>query len=378
MTAMHRGFDRLPGLCKALAWKPGRSKLSLHESAQPGLENAMNVAIASVTTRMKIPPRLLAVVAILLARWAAHGTLAMAHPKLSMLGLLWVTADALMLALMASSPRHRPDASSILGALAAAAWLSWCNAPPPLRAVVSGSWVLSGVMAGIVLLHLLVSSGLVVRSWNHAKGLPVGERLEAAARSVLPAGCVRLVVAEVRLLWLALFTWRAAPHVPAGCQGFGYHRHLAPQMWALLALVVIEAMAEHILIAHWSPHVGFVLAVVGDVSVVYMIGLVKSLRLLPVLLTQEGVRVRAGMMIDRFIPYDQIAGVRSALSGEDVRAATTWSMGLLAWPNVMIDLKVPIRRRGLKPGGRLATSLAFRLDEPEPFLRLLKQRLGSE
>ena len=332
-------------------------------------------AATTATIRGKIPPRLVAMLAVLLARWSAHCTLAVSHPFAAVFGLLWVTADALMLALLASTARHKPAFSQIIATLAVAAGLTWLNAPGPLRTALASSPVISAGLIGIVLAHLLISSGQALRVWQHCSGLSFGERMEAAAGQLLPPHIVRLAGLELRILWLALFSWRAAPDIPEECQGFSYHRHLAPQMWALLAIAVIEAGGEHILIRHWSVVAGTVLAVIGDLGLIYMIGLVKSLRLRPVLLTPEGLRIRAGYLIDRLVPYEQIAGLRHAFTGEDLRANTNWNMGLLAWPNVMLDLKDPLHRRNLHADKRLVTSLAFRLDEPEPFLRLLEQRL---
>jgi hypothetical protein len=214
--------------------------------------------------------------------------------------------------------------------------------------------------------------------WQRCSELDLGERLEAAVGQLLPARIVRLAGAELRILWLALCSWRAAPDIPAGCQGFGYHRHLAPQMWALLAITAIEAGSEHALIRHWSAVAGTILAVLGDLGLVYMIGLVKSLRLKPGLLTPDGLRIRAGCLIDRLVPYKQIAGLRPAFAGGDIRANTNWNMELLAWPNVMLDLKVPLRGGSLRADRRLVVSLAFRLDEPEEFLRLLERKLCAE
>ncbi len=239
-------------------------------------------AATTATIRGKIPPRLVAMLAVLLARWSAHCTLAMSHPFAAVFGLLWVTADALMLALLASTARHKPAFSQIIATLAVAAGLTWLNAPGPLRTALASSPVISAGLIGIVLAHLLISSGQALRVWQRCSGLSFGERMEAAAGQLLPPHIVRLAGLELRILWLALFSWRAAPDIPEECQGFSYHRHLAPQMWALLAIAVIEAGGEHILIRHWSVVAGTVLAVIGDLGLIYMIGLVKSLRLRPV------------------------------------------------------------------------------------------------
>ena len=80
-------------------------------------------------------------------------------------------------------------------------------------------------------------------------------------------------------------------------------------------------------------------------TMVYLVGLIKSFRFRPVLLTAEGVRVRAGFLIDQLVPFDAIVAVDAGFTGEEVRDAATLNAALLAWPNVMLRLDRPLPRR---------------------------------
>jgi hypothetical protein len=341
------------------------------------MQPAITVGPSGKIGQFRLSPRIAAGFAILLARGAAHTQTATQHPTAAALGLLWITADALMLALMVGSVRNKPTKPQILATLCAAAVLTWVNASTAMRTAIAGSPVLSSALLGIVLLHLAAGSGLAVQAWQRSHNKAFADRLEIALAQLLPASVVRLARAELRIMTLALFRWRSEPDVPADCVGFAYHRYLAPQLWVLLCIVSIEAFGEHILIRHWNAVAGTVLAVISDVGLIYMIGLIKSLRLCPILLTPDGVRVRAGYLIDRVIPYAQIAQLRPLVSGDDVRAATCWNMGLLAWPNVMFDLNSPLPHRNLLRGNLLAITIAFRVDQPAEFTRLLSHRLTS-
>ncbi len=55
-------------------------------------------------------------------------------------------------------------------------------------------------------------------------------------------------------------------------------------MIALLVISGIEITVTHLLVAHWSRTAAMVMFVISDVSLLYLIGLIKSLRLSPVLL----------------------------------------------------------------------------------------------
>ncbi|WP_312487971.1 hypothetical protein [Sphingomonas sp.] len=95
------------------------------------------------------------------------------------------------------------------------------------------------------------------------------------------------------------------------------------------------------------------------------------------LLTPEGVRVRAGFLIDQLVPLDAIVAVEGGFTGEEVRDPATFNAALLAWPNIMLRLNRPLDRRSLLKKRNPTIRVAFRLDDPEPFMRLLTWRLGQ-
>ena len=116
--------------------------------------------------------------------------------------------------------------------------------------------------------------------------------------------------------------------------------------------------------------------VLSDVGFVYLVGLIKSFRFRPVLLTPEGVRVRAGFLIDQLVPLDAIVAIEGGFTGEEVRDPATLNAALLAWPNIILRLNRPLHRRSLLKKRGPFVRIAFRVDDPEPFIRLLTWRLG--
>ena len=63
-------------------------------------------------------------------------------------------------------------------------------------------------------------------------------------------------------------------------------------------------------------------------------------------------------------------------TGEEVRDAATLNASLLAWPNVMLRLNRPLPRRTWLRQSSFSR-VAFRLDDPAPFVRLLAWRGGQ-
>ncbi|UYY77044.1 hypothetical protein [Sphingomonas sp. R1] len=317
--------------------------------------------------RSRLWIRLLPIAMVALAGWAVRTPLALAHPLPAGLLFLWIASDSRLLSLIARTPRRRPGARKIVAGLALAIFAVLVAAPSAIRDALLGLPMLAGAMASVVAVHLAWAAAAAWRTLRH----PGEARWIAALSELLPAPLLRLAAAELRLLHLGLFRWGAAPEVPAGCQGFAYHRHLTPMAITLLVLQGIEMAIHHLLLAHWSAFAAYVLFVVSDVGLIYMIALIKSFRLYPVLLTPDGVRVRTGLLIDRFVPYETIAGLETAFNAAQVKNRETLNAGLLAWPNLILRLHEPF------PGRRPRRAIAFRLDDPEPFVRALRWRLGT-
>ena len=333
-----------------------------------------------MTTRIDVPDRrqiaahVAPLVIVALAGVAVRTPLAARYPFAALLLFLWVVADTLMLSLLARSA-GRPAWRAVLAVLAGASVAVSLGSPPAMRAALVQTPVLAGVMAAVVLAHVACGTARAGRVAG-SKGLSAAERWASAAAELFPPALVRLATAELSVVHMALFRWGGPADVPADARAFSYHRHLTPMCAALLILSAIEMAVYHLLVGHWSRTAAIVMFVLSDVGFVYLVGLIKSFRFRPMLLTPEGVRVRAGFLIDQLIPFDAIAAVDAGFTGEEVRDATTLNAALLAWPNVMLRLDHALPRRTWLRRGSFAR-VAFRLDDPEPFVRLLAWRLGQ-
>ncbi|WP_346732032.1 hypothetical protein, partial [Sphingomonas sp. GC_Shp_5] len=311
-------------------------------------------------------------IVIALAALAIRTPLAAAHALAALLLILWIVPDTLMLARLART--RRPPPQAIVGVLAGACVIVALGAPAPLRAAMTGAPALVAAMLAIVLAHLGWAAVRARRMLGDSAAAP--DRWIAAAGQFAPPLLVRLAAAELRVIHLALFRWGGSADIPADSRGFAYHRHLAPICTALLILSGIETGVYHLLVGHWSRTAALVLFAISDLGFVYLVGLIKSFRLRPILITPDGVRVRGGLLIDQRIDLASITAVATEIVGDEVRAPATLNAALLAWPNVLLRLDPPLLcRTGRRQ--RRYTAVAFRLDDPAPFVRLLRWRLGQ-
>ena len=335
----------------------------------------MTARTSDRTDRRHVAATVAPIIVVALAGMAVRTPLATAYPFAALLLFLWAVADTLMLSLIARSP-GKPASSAVLGALAGASVAVWLGSPPALRDVLLDTPVIALTMAAVVLGHVTRATARARHAINR-EGVGRRARWVSAASEVLPPALVRLALAEMPVIHMALFRWGGPADVPANARAFAYHHHLSPMCAALLILSAIEMAVYHLLVGHWSRTAAIVMFVLSDLGFVYLVGLIKSFRFRPVLLTPDGVRVRAGFLIDHFVPLDAIVAVDGGFAGEEVRDPATLDAALLAWPNIMLRLRNPLPRRSLLGRRRLFVRVAFRLDDPEAFIRLLSWRLGQ-
>ncbi|WP_022673303.1 hypothetical protein [Novosphingopyxis baekryungensis] len=316
----------------------------------------------------------ISLITVLLAGLAVRTPLAAAFPLAASLLFLWVVADSMMLGMMART-EGLPSRRAVVAVLAAASITVSLGAPTAIRETLWSMPLLALAMTALVSAHIGCGA-LRMRRALKTPEKTTKERWFAALSSVLPPMLIRLAIAELTILHMALLRWGGPADVPAHARAFSYHKHLTPMCSALLVLSGIEIMVYHLLIGHWSRVGAIVLFVLSDVGFIYMIGIIKSFRYRPVLFTPDGVQLRTGLLIDRFIPFDSIAAVETGFSGERVRDPGTLNAALMAWPNIILRLNVPLEHRSILRKRAPTTSVAFRLDEPGPFLRLLHWRLG--
>ncbi|MEC4592675.1 hypothetical protein VPG91_16850 [Nitrospirillum amazonense] len=317
--------------------------------------------------------RLAPVPVIAVASLAIRTPWATAHADLAALLFLWITADSLATGLIVAERMRLgwpPAARVVLAAIALGLVSGVLGLTPPLRSALAGMpWVVA-VGTALVGGHLLYG---VAGAWAVLRR-PGVTKLEAAVACLVPPPLAQLVAKELALLHLALFRWRSPPDVPPGCQAYSYHRDLTPLMGGLLAAQVMEIVVVDVALGIHHRTAALILFAVGDIGFIYLLGLTKSLRLRPVLLTPQGVRIRFGLLVDRLIPYDAIAHVGTA-DGLERRGAENLSR--LVAPNVALTLAVPEARRRFLRSARTVTRLAFAVDEPRDFIGAVRERLSG-
>jgi len=129
---------------------------------------------------------------------------------------------------------------------------------------------------------------------------------------------------------------RRVPGRRAGTQTFAYAKELTPLMCAFVFVSLIELPIVHLLIP-WDT-VRLVADIVSIWGLLWMIGLLASVRVFPHLLDERELRVRYGASTDVRVPRDAIASVRARRG----KADDPGRVPVMNRTNIAVTLKAPV------------------------------------
>ncbi|MCW1431455.1 hypothetical protein [Novosphingobium sp. JCM 18896] len=276
----------------------------------------------------------------------------------------------LTLLLRSALPRTHAQAVAFL---AAASILALAIMPQAGRALLlhGYGWLIFTIPLAI---HVLWGAA---RGAAQVKGtaLPLRGRIERMLAEIVPAPLARLAAAELTMLSYA-FRWTGQPEVPPAAIGFSYHRLVAPMMWAFLCLAIIEICIVHVLLYAWKPAVAWIVFVVSDIGFLYLLGLIGSLRHLPVLLFADHLQVRTGILFDFVVPLTAITACSVTFGVAPARRGTL-KASLLAGPNVILEVAPPLPSPKPFGKGGPVTRIALALDDPIAFVEAVRSRMPT-
>ncbi len=195
----------------------------------------------------------------------------------------------------------------------------------------------------------------------------------------------RVLVYELRI-WQSLYRWIfRRPITPdADAVAFSYASLLTPILIAFIAVSAIEIPVVHLLMP-WET-IRRVFLGLGIWGVIWMIGLLASLRIYPHHVGASGLRVRYSFDLDVTLPWDVIAEIRahrrSLPSGRKVQlerlgVSTTLNVAISSTTNVEVALRQPTTVR--LPNGKHVeiTALHFYADEPRALVTNVREHLAQ-
>lgn len=205
------------------------------------------------------------------------------------------------------------------------------------------------------------------------------ELLRFSLRRALPVKRVADVLAdELALLYYALFSWRRRVAPRADEAAFSYHREsgYGSLLLAFTFVAVLELVGAHFLVtAWWGRGAAWVLTGLSLYGLVWLLGFYQAVRLRPVTVGPDSLRVRVGLRWSVNVPLDRIeavvqpAAVQAHQKDKDYLRAVA-----LGEPQFIIKLREPLTAHGLYGTSRRVRAVGVAVDDPAGFKDVLTAR----
>jgi hypothetical protein len=171
---------------------------------------------------------------------------------------------------------------------------------------------------------------------------------------------------EVSVLYYAFCCW-GKPAASGDGVAFSYHRRgsYGAIVAALLMVLPIEMVAVHFGLQSWSRAAAWVVTGLELYGALWLIGDFQAVRLRPIVVGDDALRVRVGLRWSVAIPYERIREARPRVRGEIVarRSPGYLSAALLVDPQIILELADPVQAKGPYGVSKEVTRVGLAVDD---------------
>lgn len=235
----------------------------------------------------------------------------------------------------------------------------------PLQALLIAGGILEWVTIGWIAIRLR----RVVRATRAARDLgPIDALTTGLQAARMPARVATILATELVIVWVAVTGWFRRPRTGFAMRGTG---------WILFAgvlgfVIAAETAGMHIILGMWKPWLAWLSTVSSAYMLLWLVGDAQLIRLYPVAIAGDALRVMIGIRWRVTIPLAEIAEVTACSKLPD----GALNLALFE-PTVLVTLRAPVEVVGLLGRRRRADRIALTIDEPAAFLAAVAAARGA-
>ncbi len=204
--------------------------------------------------------------------------------------------------------------------------------------------------------------------------------LKNTCNDILPKSVVMPVVTEIAVFYYGFVYWKSRR---LKANEFSYHKNsgTVSLLMAIICIVAIETVTLHILLLKWSATLAWILTFLSVYSGIQLFGFLKSMYKRPILIENNKLYLRYGIMNETVIDVENIDCVE--ISSKDIELDKTTRklsfLGELESHNIIIRLKEENTLTGLYGIKRKYKNLVLHIDNQTEFYDRINadvQRVG--
>jgi hypothetical protein len=204
------------------------------------------------------------------------------------------------------------------------------------------------------------------------------EALTASIASVIPnARLANMLAYETSVFYYALLSWFKRPQSTA-LPSFSYHRRrgYGAVLFVIIVISAVEIPGLHIMLHSWSPVAAWVMTALGVYAVLWMIGDFQGMRHRPIIVSNDGVRLRLGLRWSAFVPFSAVAELQPGKPAPSRRVPGYLRVTILTEPQFLVTLREPLVAHGPYGITKQVTFLGIAVDEGDRLRAMLQEHCG--
>ena len=183
-----------------------------------------------------------------------------------------------------------------------------------------------------------------------------------------------LITAEIAVLYYALFSWRAKPEIERNAQAFSCAEASGYRLFGtlLILLIACESVPLHFVLWHYNAMAAWIWTGMDAYGLLWAVALIRSLHLRMILVDEQSVKIRVGIIWEAEIPKENILSCRRVSSGTDAAKTPGYLKAVvLNDPQYILHLRQPAVAVGLGGQHRTFTQIGIAVDQGGAFVPAL-------
>jgi hypothetical protein len=154
---------------------------------------------------------------------------------------------------------------------------------------------------------------------------------------------------------------------------FSYHKTLQykPFLWVMIVSTLIGIPVFHLLLSQWNDTIAWVVTGFSFYTIVWLIYDCRVIKNSPIALTPTILSIKLGSRWKTKIPLALIEKLHTSLTYEEAKVYQ--NLVILNEKNIYLELLHPIEIKGMFGMNKKRDKIALYLDEPNDFVKQLKE-----
>ncbi|MCD2259851.1 hypothetical protein [Psychroserpens luteolus] len=200
--------------------------------------------------------------------------------------------------------------------------------------------------------------------------------LKKTCASIFPEGAAKLVANEIALIYYGFFNFKK---IRLKANEFSNYKDsgILTTLSAFIFVIGIEMTVVHLLVIRWSPVFAWILTGLSFYSALQLIGIIRSVPKRPLVINNDYLHLRFGILSDTTIPIEAIKTIdfvgSSAIDKKNKETKTLSLLGEMENSNIIIHLKTPQHLNFLYGKPKSYTTLLLSVDDKHTFKTEIEQ-----